>query len=86
MHARLTLQAGRNVVIQKSFGAAPADGDQLSKSEILDTLGAMLEKSQTGMGQNGEDLLMAISKYEQMNRMSPSLLAEVRAFRSSVTH
>lgn len=74
-------------VLQKSFGASPGgEEEQLSKGEILDTLGAMLEKSETGMGKNGEDLLMAISKYEQMNRMSPSLLSEVKAFRSSVTH
>lgn len=79
--------------LQKGFAGAPAaDESQLTKGEVLGTLEAMLEKSMTsgqgGVAANGEDLLTAIAKYEQMNRMSPGLLEEVKAFRQNrtVTH
>jgi hypothetical protein len=85
------VQGGK--VLSKSFaGNTPAEG-QLSKSEILETLDAMMEKSMKegthGHTANGQDILMGISKYEQTNAMSPGLLAEVQAFRNgnrAVTH
>lgn len=73
-------------VLSKSFAGSQPSEDQLSKSEILDTLDTMMEKSMAagrgGRSAAGEDLLMAISKYEQTSALSPSLLAEVRAHRS----
>lgn len=73
-------------VLAKSFAGAQSAEGQMSKSEILDTLDTMMEKSLAaghgGRSAQGEDLLMAISKYEQTSALSPSLLAEVRAVRS----
>ena len=43
----------------------------------LDGMEVMLKKSQEGRSAAGEDILLAISKYEQTNQISKSLLAEV---------
>jgi len=78
-------------VIQKSFaGSAPAE-DQLSKSQILDTMEQMhvdsLEKGEHGrLNGEGEDILNAISKYESFNQISRPMLAAVEKFRSRSAH
>lgn len=79
--------------MQKSFAGRPAQGDTLSKSEILAALEEMtMESVQKGLGgatEDGVDLAMATSKYEQFNTISEGLLASVQKFvqdRRSAAH
>lgn len=70
-------------VIEKSFGGqAPAP--QISKEEIMDALGGLLEKSvaagRDGMSPSGEQYDIAASKYEQFNQISTPMLQEVLAY------
>lgn len=78
------VQGGR--VLNKSFAGGPSDPNQLSKSDIMNTLDAMMEKSMTegksGATESGFDLLTEIAKYEQTNTIAPRLLSEVKAFRN----
>lgn len=78
-----------STALQKGFAGGEAEADQLSKNDILNSLESMMEKSmergEHGLSKGGEDLALAIAKFEQMNRMSPGLLEEVKAFRA-VTH
>lgn len=71
--------------LQKSFGDQPPEGEQLSKSLVLDALDAIhqdsLEKGMDGRTSGGENILNAIAKYEQSNMLSKSMLAEVQAYR-----
>lgn len=67
--------------INKAFApqvTQPAPG-ALSKAEIEDTMTAMLAKGVQQVA--GEPLLVAATKYETMNSISPAVLAEVMAFR-----
>jgi hypothetical protein len=52
---------------------------------VLDTLEAMMresvDKGGSGASSGGEDLLKAISKYEQFNTISRPLLQEVQVYR-----
>lgn len=70
--------------LQKSFAGNPGPGDQISKSQVLDALDGMMEKSLSegrgGMAECGEDLLKAVAKFEQTNGISPRLLNEAKAF------
>jgi hypothetical protein len=69
--------------LEKSFAGQPPEGEQLSKSEVMDTLDIMHRESidaggeRRGQGPNGEDLLIAISKFETSGKLSPALHAEV---------
>lgn len=65
--------------LQKSFVGQAPEGEQLSKSEILDTMEAMLQKGMEFV--NGEDVNVAASKYEQFNTMNESMLNAVKDFR-----
>jgi len=71
--------------LEKSFGGQAPDGEQLTKSMVLDALDAMhqesLEKGMDGRTANGEPILHAIAKYENSNMLSKSMLKEVQAFR-----
>ncbi len=74
-------------VVEKSIaGNAPA-GDKLTKSQVLDTMEQMhiqsLEKGMGGQARCGEDLQASIAKYEQTQRVSPSLAQEIKEFRAS---
>lgn len=77
------VQAGQ--VLNKSFGGQPPaeESNQLSKGDVLNVLDDMMAKSMSagtgGVSRGGEDLLMAISKYEQTSAISPTLLREVVA-------
>jgi hypothetical protein len=77
----------RATPLQKGFAGEPPPGEQLSKSEVLDALESMMhesvEKGGSGASAGGEDLLKAISKYEQFNAISRPLLQEVQAYRRS---
>lgn len=77
-------------VLNKGFaGQANGGGEQLHKSEILDTLEAMHKSSAAGQygpgkgfAQCGEDLNVAITKYDTPQAsISDQLLREVIAFR-----
>ena len=69
--------------LSKSFANRPGDGEGMSKSQILDAMDEMtqvsFEKGMSGVAVNGEDLSVAISKYEQFNTLSPAMLAQVKA-------
>ena len=71
--------------LQKSFAGQAPDGEQLSKSMVLDTLDSMhvesMEKGMDGRTPAGESILNAIAKYENTNMLSKSMLAEVKAHR-----
>lgn len=76
-------------VLQKGFGGQPpAGGDQMSKSDLADTIDVMFRKSmddgRDGMSQCGEDLLKASSKLESTGDISPRLLKEVVTFRGNM--
>jgi hypothetical protein len=68
--------------LNKSFAGQPAAEDGLSKSQVLDAMDAMMEKSmaagQNGIAAHGEDMAVAISKYEQFNTISQGMLQAVR--------
>lgn len=72
-------------VVEKSFAGEPPAGEELSKMEIVDTLGDMFEKSidegRGGMSKSNVNLELATAKYEQTMRINPKLLEEVRQFR-----
>lgn len=76
----------RPTPLQKGFVGEPPPDQQLSKSDVLDALESMmhesLQKGGSGASERGEDLLKAISKYEQFNTISRPLLHEVQTFRS----
>lgn len=71
--------------LEKGFVGAEPPSEQLSKSAILDTLEVMMQKSvdsgRNGLSDGGNDLLGATAKYEQVNQISKSMLAEVMKFR-----
>lgn len=75
--------------LNKSFvggGQAP-DGELLSKSQILDAMDEMMQKSletgAQGMSPKGVDINLEVAKYESQNRIHPVMLDEVKAFISS---
>ena len=78
-------------VLNKSFrGQSSGNGgalEDMSKGEVLDTLQSMLEKSVDGghgaMAKCGEDLSIAIAKYDSTMAMSEPLLEEMQAFRAA---
>lgn len=75
--------------LAKSFatadgGAPAAEGEQMSRNEILDTLCDMMEKSETAPC--GESVMHATAKYEQTGQMSKSLIDDVIAFRRENAH
>lgn len=80
--------------LEKSFAGQPNNGatEGLSKSMILDTMESMMEdsmsKGRNGNLEDGTDLVTAISKYEQFNAITPTLLAEVQAHnkKGATTH
>jgi hypothetical protein len=78
-------------VLSKSFRGEPSGNggalEDMSKSQVLDTLQNMLEKSvdngHAAMSECGEDLSIAIAKYDATMQMSEPLLAEMQAFRAA---
>ena len=75
------------VPLQKSFAGAPPMGTQLSKSEILNTLGELIEKScesNEGGVVNDINLVMETTKYEQTGQISPGALNLVKQQRNAV--
>jgi hypothetical protein len=71
-------------VMQKSFAGRAAESDDLSKSQVLDALDGMMEESMTKGGSgtldSGEDIALAVSKYEQTHMISKSMLGAAKAF------
>ena len=71
-------------VLQKGFvGQSPAR-DDLSKSQVLDALDGMMEESMSKGGsgtlETGEDIALAVSKYEQTHMISKSMLGAAKSF------
>jgi len=71
-------------VLQKSFGGRVPEGDDLSKSQVLDALDGLMEESMakggSGTLENGEDIALAVSKYEQTHMISKSMLGAAKTF------
>lgn len=68
--------------LEKGFAGQAAQGEQLSKSEILGAMSEMVEKSVSegrgGALEDGTDLIVASSKYESFNTIAPSVLTQVQ--------
>ena len=83
---------GPGNALSKSFvGAGGGDsGEELSKADIQNTLDAMheasLEKGNKGFSAGGEDINMAITKFENGSQISPALWQEMMQFRTLRTH
>ena len=79
---------GVGQAMQKSFAGQPTEAETLTKSQTLDILDEMhlvaLQKSgeQHGRAFCGERLDEAITKFEQLSQMSPSLHQEVMQYRA----
>lgn len=78
-------QLAAHQVMEKSFqGQAPA-GEEVSKAEVMSLLEQMHKSSidggNKGLAMCGEDLNMAIAKFENGNLISDALRAEVLSFR-----
>lgn len=69
-------------VLQKSFGGQLPDGEKLTKSQVLDALDGLMEdsvnKGMSGATDFGEDIAMAVAKYEQTNMISRPMLDAVK--------
>lgn len=63
----------------KSFAGTPAS-DELSKGQIMDTMLDMAKS--TSHAPCGEDISVAVSKYEQTNMLSKGMLSDVMAHRA----
>lgn len=70
-------------VLQKSFAGQPA-GDELNKSQVLDALDGLMEESMAkgggGVLESGEDIALAVSKYEQTHMISKGMLAAAKDY------
>lgn len=75
---------GPGGVMQKSFAGGPT-GEELSKSEISDTLDQMhkasIDAGQQGYAACGEDLGLAVTKFENGSQISPGLWQELIQYR-----
>jgi len=74
--------------LQKSFaGTSPAGEEALSKSMILDSLDGLMNKSmsegQGGRTMAGEDINLAIAKFETTSQISPSMMESVKTWRAN---
>jgi hypothetical protein len=68
--------------LEKSFGGQQPAGEQLTKGQVLTALGELVEKSmhagQGGVTENGEDLAIACSRFEQFGQLSAGVAGLVR--------
>jgi len=74
--------------LQKSFaGTAPGGEEVLTKSMILDSLDGLMVKSMTegqgGRTMAGEDINLAIAKFETTSQISPSMMEQVKSWRAN---
>ena len=71
-------------VLQKSFANQPAQGESLTKSQVLDALDGLMQESlskgMSGSIANGEDIALAVAKYEQTNLISRPMLDAVKGY------
>ena len=78
----LGVKAGQ--VLQKSFAGRATESDELSKSQVLDALDGLMEDSMSKGGsgtlENGEDIALAVSKYEQTHMITKSMLGAAKSF------
>lgn len=76
--------------LQKSMAGGEPEGEQLSKSQVLDLLEEMMVKSDQGqyglgggLSKGGENLYEAIAAYEVEDKISKSLVHELLAYRQN---
>lgn len=78
--------------LAKSFAGEEGGDEQLSKSEIADALDGLMAESmeggRNGLTKSGADILIEISKFEQLSKLSPDMFGEVKGFisRRSAAH
>lgn len=65
--------------LEKAFAGQP-QGGELSKAQVMDLLFQMNVQSPDGISKSGEPYTDAVAKFEQLNQISPPLLAEVQNF------
>lgn len=72
-------------VMQKSFAGNPGGEESLSKSDVLEALDGLMQESmskgQGGAAPFGEDITLAVSKYEQTHQISRPMLTAVQDWR-----
>ena len=74
-------QVARNAVLRKGFGGGSPAEESLTKSDVLDAFDAIHNEVLAKSGSavlDGEDISIAISKYESFNQISPKMLNAVR--------
>lgn len=67
-------------VIEKSFAGEADASERLSKGQVLSYLEAMHKSAPNGMASCGEDLMMAIAKFDSTQHMSKSLYVELKDY------
>lgn len=70
-------------MLQKGFVGTPSQGDALQKSDVLNAMEGLMVDTMSKGGSpvlDGEDLSIAIAKYEASNMISPNMLGHVRRF------
>ncbi len=81
---------GPGDALNKSFAGSGDGGEDISKADIQNTLDAMheasLQKGNKGFSACGEDINMAITKFENGSQISPALWQEMMQFRALQTH
>lgn len=78
-------QPANGNVIEKGFGGDTPPEEQMSKSEILDTMEQMMQKSHPD-SQEANQILLATAKYEQTNNLTKSMFGKVLKFRQENAH
>ncbi len=71
--------------IEKSFAGDPPADEQMSKSEILDAMEGMMQKSDPN-GSDASQILLATAKYEQTNQLSKAMYGKIMEFRQQNAH
>lgn len=70
-------QLNKSEVVERQLaGGQPGEGEQLTKSDVSGVLSSWIQSGRK-TSDSGESLLVASSKFEQFNMISPSLKAEV---------
>lgn len=79
-----TQRQAQTKAMEKSFAGGAPEGSKLDRNTVLNILEALNQESfakgMNGQSPAGEDLTMAIAKYENTNKMSKSLAQDVLAY------
>lgn len=84
------LRAQPRDVMRKSFATQQSDSeDALSKGEVLAGLDGLMQKSMSGdkpgVAPHGEDITLAVAKYEQTHQLSRPMLDAIMGWRKEHT-